>query len=56
MYYLFKEKNILPGEYYNLSLGEKLVIRAFFEFDMDIRSKNKKEEETNNRLNRLRKK
>lgn len=39
MYYLFKEKNILPGTYYNLSEGEKRIIRAFFEFDMETRSK-----------------
>jgi len=38
MYYLFKEKNIMPGSYYNLSPGEKIILRAFFEKDMEIRS------------------
>ncbi len=37
MYYLFAEKNILPGSYYNLPAGEKAVIRAFFEKDMESR-------------------
>ncbi len=39
MYYLFKEKNIIPSSYYNLLQGEKVIIRAFFEKDMDERQK-----------------
>ena len=35
MYYLFREKNVLPGSYYNLPAGDKVVIRAFFEKHMD---------------------
>ena len=30
MYFLFVEKNIMPTQYYNMSEGEKEVIRAFF--------------------------
>jgi hypothetical protein len=37
MYYLFKEKSVLPGSYYNLPEGDKIVIRAFFEKDMEAR-------------------
>lgn len=39
MYYLFAEKNILPGSYYALPAGEKVLVRAFFEKDMDLRSR-----------------
>ena len=35
MYYLFTRHNILPGSYYNLPPGDKVVIRAFFEKHMD---------------------
>jgi hypothetical protein len=37
MYYLFTKNGILPGTYYNLTMGEKVVIRAFFEKDMDLK-------------------
>lgn len=37
IYYLFKEHHIMPGSYYNLPAGEKVVLRAFFEKDMDAR-------------------
>lgn len=43
MYYLFKEKDILPGTYYNLPEGEKAVIRAFFEYDLEKREEAEKE-------------
>ena len=39
MYYLFREKNVLPGSYYNLPAGDKVVIRAFFEKHMYERKK-----------------
>jgi hypothetical protein len=35
MYYLFIERNILPGTYYALPYGDKVVIRAFFEKHME---------------------
>ncbi len=31
MYLLFRDKNIMPGSYYNLPEGEKVVVRAFME-------------------------
>ncbi len=36
MYYLFREYGVLPGAYYGLPAGEKVVIRAFFERDMEL--------------------
>jgi len=35
MYYLFLKHSILPGSYYNMPEGEKVVIRAFFEKYME---------------------
>nr|DAI37870.1 MAG TPA: hypothetical protein [Caudoviricetes sp.] len=29
MYYLFKYKNIMPSQYYNMKFGEKTVIKSF---------------------------
>ena len=29
MYYLFKHKNIMPADYYNMGFGEKTIIKAF---------------------------
>lgn len=46
----------MPGSYYNLSQGEKMVIRAFFEFDMQCRTENKENEEFERRINKLRSK
>lgn len=37
LYHLFWEKNILPGTYYNLPLGEKCVLQAFWEKQMEAR-------------------
>ncbi len=42
LYFLFDEKNTLPGTYYNLPEGEKVVIRALFEYTMEQRIKNQK--------------
>ncbi len=39
MYYLFINHHVLPGSYYNLPEGDKVVIRAFFETHMDARTK-----------------
>ena len=35
MYYLLTQHHILPGIYYNLPDGDKAVIRAMFELDME---------------------
>ncbi len=37
MYFLFREKGVLPGAYYHLPEGEKVVVRAFFEHMMEER-------------------
>jgi len=39
MFYLFTKKSILPGSYYGLPAGEKVLIRAFFEKEMEYVSK-----------------
>lgn len=39
MYYLFVRKNVLPGDYYRLPAGDKAVIRAFFEKELEGRRK-----------------
>lgn len=31
MYYLFREKNVMPGHFYRMPPGEKQLIRAFCE-------------------------
>lgn len=53
MYYLFNEKNILPGQYYNLPYGEKVVVRAFFEFDMEQRIESDEKIKNQIRVNKL---
>ncbi len=37
LFYLFTKHHILPGNYYNLSEGEKVIIRAFFEKEMELK-------------------
>lgn len=37
MYYLFLEHHLLPGDFFRLPAGERLVIRAFFERAMEAR-------------------
>ena len=39
IYYLFSEKNITPMQYYNMPEGEKIMIRAMFIKNMEMRSK-----------------
>ncbi len=39
IYYLFSEKNITPMQYYNMLEGEKIMIRAMFIKNMEMRSK-----------------
>ncbi len=31
MYYLYRTKNITPGDFYKMSPGEKFILRAFAE-------------------------
>jgi len=35
MYFLFARHHLLPGDYYRLPAGDKVVLRAFFEQYMD---------------------
>lgn len=35
MYFLFVRHHILPGDFYRLPAGDKVVIRAFFSRYMD---------------------
>ena len=39
LYYLFMEHHITPVAYYGMDEGEKTVLRAFFEHDMEERKK-----------------
>jgi hypothetical protein len=40
MYYYWKEKGILPSVLYNLPSGELMVIRAFYEREIEEKHKN----------------
>lgn len=35
MYYYWKTKGIRPSEFYNMPYGEKIVIKAFYELEID---------------------
>lgn len=37
LYYLFAEKNVLPGDFYKRPPGERLIVAAFFEREMEGR-------------------
>ncbi len=37
LYYLFREKNILPGDFYRLPPGERLMITAFCQMEIEQR-------------------
>lgn len=39
LYYLFKEHNITPMEYYKMPIGEQEIIQAFFLEDMKRRER-----------------
>ncbi|MGB9813532.1 MAG: hypothetical protein ACPLRZ_07625 [Thermovenabulum sp.] len=43
MYLLFKHKGILPSEYYWKPAGEKMIIRAFLEKEIEEKEKEKEE-------------
>lgn len=45
MYILFRYHNILPGQYFELPYGERLVLRAFAHYE--IEQKNKEIEKLN---------
>lgn len=34
--YLFRRHGITPGQYYDMSPGEKLIIRAIVEHEIDV--------------------
>lgn len=38
MYFLFREHHITPGRYNSLPDGEKVILRAFFEMEMEARN------------------
>lgn len=47
MYYLYSKKNVMPGAYYKMPPGERLIARAFFHREMDelreaLRNRSKK--------------
>lgn len=38
MFWLLSEHHVLPGAYYRMPEGEKVVVRSFFEKTMEARS------------------
>jgi len=42
MYYLFTQHGLLPGDYYRLPAGDKVVIRAFWETFMGVLSRERR--------------
>jgi hypothetical protein len=40
MFYIFREHNILPGQFYAMPTGEKLLLRAFVNELLDRQIKN----------------
>lgn len=43
MYYYWSRKGIRPSVFYNMSAGERIVIRAFFEEEIKEKEKQAKE-------------
>jgi len=41
MYYYWRRKGVRPSVFYNMSHGEKIVVRAFYEYEIKERSKRK---------------
>lgn len=39
MYYLFRCKNIMPSEYIAMGFGEKQVVQAFVEYEIEYNQK-----------------
>lgn len=39
MYLLFRDKNIMPMDYFSKGRGEKTIIGAFMEYEIDERRK-----------------
>ena len=36
LYCLFRDHNLLPGDYYRLPEGERIIIRAFYEKERGV--------------------
>ncbi|WP_158407975.1 hypothetical protein [Clostridium scatologenes] len=48
MYCLWKEKRInIPSDYWNLSLGDKIFLRAFYEKEIEDKNNERKEIRSN---------
>lgn len=47
MYLLFREKNIMPLDYYTRPFGEKLIIRNFLEYELKERQEKYEEASQN---------
>lgn len=37
MYYLFRYKSIMPSQFEKMSMGERLIIRQFVEYELENR-------------------
>jgi len=37
MFWLFDEKNLMPGDFYRLPAGDKVVLQAFYEYKIGLK-------------------
>lgn len=43
MYYYWKEKGIRPSVFYSMPIGERLVVQAFYENEIEEKNKSRQE-------------
>lgn len=43
MYYYWKEKGIRPSVFYSMPIGERLIVQAFYENEIEEKNKNRQE-------------
>ncbi|MBI6873744.1 hypothetical protein [Clostridium aciditolerans] len=43
MYYYWKEKGIRPSVFYSMPIGERLIVQAFYENEIEEKNKSRQE-------------
>lgn len=43
MYYYWKEKGIRPSVFYNMSIGERMIVQVFYENEVEEKNKSRQE-------------
>jgi hypothetical protein len=43
MYYYWKEKGIRPSVFYNMPVGERMVVQVFYENEIEEKNKSRQE-------------